>query len=50
MEKPAEIMPKITKGVFKKTLHNPNARAVAKYSVFEDLAQIPCVMSALEVL
>ena len=26
IEKPTEIMPKIPKGVFKKTLHNPNAR------------------------
>ena len=29
IEKPAEIMPKIPKGVFKKTLHNTNARAAA---------------------
>ena len=42
IEKPAEIMPKIPKGVFKKTLHNPNARATANYSVVEDLAQTPC--------
>ena len=27
IEKPIEPMPKIPKGVFKKTLHNPNARA-----------------------
>ena len=33
IEKPTEIMPKILKGVFKKTLHNPNARATANYSV-----------------
>ena len=26
IEKPAETMPKILKGIFKKTLHNPNAR------------------------
>ena len=50
IEKHAEIMPKIPKGVFKKTLHNPNARAAANYSVVEDLAQNPCAMSALEVL
>ena len=50
IEKPAETMPKIPKGVFKKTLHNPNARVAANYSVFEDLAQTPCAMSALEVL
>ena len=35
IEKPAEPMPKILKGVFKKTLHNPNARSVANYSVVE---------------
>ena len=50
IEKPAEIMPKIPKGVFKKTLHNPNARDASNYSVVEDLAQNPCAMSALEVL
>ena len=43
-------MPKIPKGVFKKTLHNPNAGAAANYSIVEDLAQTPCAMSALEVL
>ena len=43
-------MPKIPKGVFKKTLHNPNARAASNYSVVEDLAQNTCAMSALEVL
>ena len=43
-------MPKISKGVFKKTLHNPNARAAANYSTVEYLAQTPCAMSALEVL
>ena len=43
-------MPKILKGVFKKTLHNPNARAASKYSMVEDLAQTPCAMSALELL
>ena len=43
-------MPKIPKGVFKKTLHTPNARAVAKYSVVEDLSQTHFVMLALEVL
>ena len=26
IEKPVETMPKIPKGVFKKTLHNPNTR------------------------
>ena len=43
-------MLKIPKGVFKKTLHNPKARATANYSVVEYLAQTPCAMSALEVL
>ena len=43
-------MLKIPKGVFKNTLHNPNARAASNYSVVEDLAQTPCAMSALEVL
>ena len=43
-------MPKILKGVFKKTLHNPNARATSNYSVVEDLAQTPCAMLDLEVL
>ena len=38
IEKPTEIMPKISKGVFKKTLHNPNARATANYSVVEALS------------
>ena len=50
IEKPAETMPKISKGVFKKTLHNPNAMDASKYSMVEDLSQTPCVMSALEVL
>ena len=50
IENPAETMPKILKGVFKKTLHNPNARVVANYSVVEYLAQTPCAISALEVL
>ena len=43
-------MPKIPKGIFKKTLHNPNSRAAENYSVVEDLAQTPCAMSALEAL
>ena len=38
IEKPTETMPKIPKGVFKKTLHNPNARAVANYYVVEYLS------------
>ena len=43
-------MPKIPKGVFKKALHNPNARATSNYFVVEYLSQTPCPMSALEVL
>ena len=50
IEKPAETMPKIPKGVFKKTLHNLNARAATNYSIVEYLAQSPCAMLALEVL
>ena len=50
IEKPTETMPKILKGVFKKTLHNPNARSASNYSVVEDLAQTPCAMLSLEVL
>ena len=48
--KPVEHMPKIPKGVFKKTLHNPNPRAAANYFVVEYLSQNPWVMLALEVL
>ena len=50
IEKPAETMPKIPKGVFKKSLHNPNARDSSNYSMVEDLAQTLCAMLALEVL
>ena len=50
IEKHVETMPKIPKGVFKKTLHNPNARATSNYSMVEYLAQTPCAMSALKVL
>jgi hypothetical protein len=45
-----EAMTHIPKGAFKKTSHNPNARAAQNYSVVEDLSQTPCAMSALEVL
>ena len=44
------MIPKIPKGVFKNTLHNPNARAAANYSIVEYLSQAPYAMSALEVL
>jgi hypothetical protein len=45
-----ETMTCIPKGAFKKSSHNPNARAAQNYFVVEDLSQIPCAMSALEVL
>ena len=50
IEKLVDIMPKIPKGVFKNTLHNPNAGATSNYSVVEDLSQTPCAVSALELL
>ena len=34
----------------KHATHNPNARAARNYNVVEDLAQVPCAMSILEVL
>jgi hypothetical protein len=43
-------MTRIPKGMFKKDSHNPDARAAQNYFVVEDLSQIPCTMSALEVL
>jgi hypothetical protein len=45
-----ETMTCIPKGEFKKSSHNPNARAAQNYSVVEDLSQTPCAMSTLEVL
>lgn len=39
-----------SKGVLRKSSYNPNARATQHYSIVEDLAQAPSVMSALEVL
>ena len=50
IEKPADPMPKIPKGVFKKSFHNPNSGVASNYSIVEYLAQTPCAMSALEVL
>jgi hypothetical protein len=38
------------KGVVRKSAFNPHARAAQNYSIVEDLAQAPFVMSALEVL
>jgi hypothetical protein len=45
-----EVMTRIPKGAFKKYFHNPNARATHNYSIVEDFAQTPYVMSSLEVL
>jgi hypothetical protein len=45
-----DLMPLILKGVLKHTSHNLNARVAQSYSIVEYLAQIPCAMSALEVL
>jgi hypothetical protein len=45
-----ETMTRIPKGAFKKSSHNPNARATQNYFVGEDLSQTPCAMSSLEVL
>jgi hypothetical protein len=45
-----ETMTRIPKGAFKKYSHNPNIRAAQNYSVVEDLSQISCAMSTLEVL
>jgi hypothetical protein len=49
IEKP-EPQPRISKGVLKHSTHNPNARAAQNYFIVEDLGQIPCALSALEVL
>jgi hypothetical protein len=45
-----ETMTHISKGEFKKSSYNPNARVAQNYSMVEDLSQTPCAMSALEVL
>jgi hypothetical protein len=45
-----EPSPHISKGVLKRYVHNPNARASQKYLIVEDLGQTPCTMSDLEVL
>jgi hypothetical protein len=48
MENPmGDRMSHIPKGVYKRSLHNPNARSAPNYSIFEDLAQTPCEMLAL---
>jgi hypothetical protein len=45
-----EPLPRIPKGVLKRSTHNPNARTTHNYSIVEDLGQTPCAMLALEVL
>jgi hypothetical protein len=40
-----KTMTRIPKGTFKKSSHNPNARAAQNYSMVEDLSQTPCAMS-----
>ena len=43
-------IPWMPKGSSKRSMIYPNAKVVYNYSIFEDLAQIPCAMFALEVL
>ena len=45
-----ESIPQTMKRSTKCMAINPNAKATQNYSIVEDLAQIPCVMSVLEVL
>jgi hypothetical protein len=45
-----ETMSCIPKGVYKRMFYNPDAQDAPNYSIVEDLAQIPCAMSALEVI
>ena len=35
-------MPRPPKGVLRRAVYNPNARAAKNYSIAEDLAQAPC--------
>ena len=49
IEKP-KPPPHISKGLFKHSTHNPNSKATQNYSIVEDLGQIACVMSTLEVI
>jgi hypothetical protein len=43
-------LPHVMKGVLKHSTHNPNAIAAKNYLIFEDLVQMPCTMSSLEVV
>ena len=45
-----EIVPCIPKVIYKRKIHNPNARAPPNYSFVEDLAQTHCALLTLEVL
>jgi hypothetical protein len=45
-----ETMTRIRNVEFKKSSHNPNARAAHNHFAVEDLSETPCAMSALEVL
>ena len=47
---PPDIVIKSPKSTLQKTTHNPNARETQQHSIVEDLAQAPCIMSALEVV
>lgn len=46
----AGYIPWILKGSAKRTTINPNVRVSHNYSIIENVTQIPCAMSALEVL
>ena len=50
IEKPSiePIVRPPSKGVLRKSSYNPNARAAQHYSIVEDLAQAPSVISMLE--
>ena len=51
IEQPSvETIPRVPKGSAKCATINLNIRAAQNYTIVEDLAQSPCVMSALEVL
>ena len=51
IERPTvESIPQMPKGYAKRSMINPNARVAQNYSIVEDHAQIPCAVSALEVL
>jgi hypothetical protein len=45
-----EPLPRILKGVLKRSMLNPNARVSKNYSIIEDMGQTHCAMSAMEVL